>query len=561
MKNERAIKKEPVRLIILFYAILIYLNIRINGEKINNNLENNEQENLENNYIQKSVVIDAGSTGTRVHIYNYEILNNNKDIKIYIPSVSYRTTPGLVYLLNNYFTNNDKESFYDYFKNIKNFIYGNVMESERSMTVIIIRASGGFRLLSVQKSEEYISFIKSYFYTYFNEFLLIDDLLIKVLSGKEEAILSFVSIYALLEKLSPSPVFFTNKKENDKNSTSDGIEMVETDKGKTLDDRITKSVDESHSIRKFSKDQDDTIGVLELGGATAQIIVKIPLSNMSDDILNVFNYQHKENKNKESFIEENYKNRNIVKIRFFNSYIYLYCKSYLVLGRQNAMKTYLHYVVHKHYKKEDKTNKFIPLACFPKDFKFHINNLYKTSIEEELKEYHGNTQLGEDEYVGVGTGQYNLCKTQIRDILDHSQIDSLPFKMKKFIKLYGIENFHHFAIDILNISESYNPMLLNTDMYMQKAEQVCPLTIDEIRKVVRPESNIEKAQTSCFGLIYLHEFMRYTLKIDEPISFYSTNYINHINITWTVAVLLMELPPYLHLIEKHSKKNYSYDEL
>ncbi|KOB59186.1 hypothetical protein PFHG_00943 [Plasmodium falciparum HB3] len=98
-----------------------------------------------------------------------------------------------------------------------------------------------------------------------------------------------------------------------------------------------------------------------------------------------------------------------------------------------------------------------------------------------------------------------MCRQEIQTILDYAQIDDLPFKIKKFIKLYGIENFHHFAVDILNIAESFNPISLNTHMYLEKAQEVCPLTIEEIRKVVRPESNIEKAQTSCFGLIFLYE--------------------------------------------------------
>ncbi|SBT41977.1 adenosine-diphosphatase, putative [Plasmodium ovale wallikeri] len=456
-----------------------------------------------------------------------------------LQELDYRTTPGLVYILNDFFSNGEEKPFYDYINNIKSFIYNNVLEEERETTFILLRASGGFRLLSINKSEKYINFIKNYFLKNFNEFLLIDNFLIKVLSGKEEAILSFVSIYALLGKISPNPLIFT-------------------DQGK--DNGKIRSVEESLGENIPLEQDDDSIGVLELGGATAQIIIKIPMSKMNEDILNLFNYQHKEKK-KKGIIEENYKNKNIVKIHFFDRDIYLYCKSYLVLGRQNAMKTYLHYIVHENSKKDYTKNKYMHVACFPKDFKFYINNLYETSIEEDIQEYNDNTQLGEYEFVGIGTGDIDLCRTQIQNILTHAQIDVLPFKLKKFIKLYGIENFHHFAIDILNLPETHNPILLNTNMYLEKAKELCPLTIDEIRKVVRPDSNIEKAQTSCFGLIFLYEFMRHTLGVDNPILFHSTNYINNTGITWTIAVLLMELPSHLDSIRKRKKENPPHDEL
>ncbi|VTZ70372.1 nucleoside-diphosphatase, putative [Plasmodium chabaudi chabaudi] len=556
MKNDAIKKFNRFIFVVIIYSLLIYLNIIARCE--HSGLTKYEEKEFDEKTKYKSIIIDAGSTGTRVYIYDYITSNDNKDIKIYIPSINYRTTPGLVYLLNRYFLNNEKEPFYNYFKKIKNFIYENVKKEERSSTVILIRASGGFRLLTVTQSEKYVNFIKNYFLENFNDFLLIDQLLIKILSGKEEAILSYVSIYALLERLSPSPIIFINNDEEIKN------------RGVTHND--IDSVNQN--------DDDHIIGVLESGGATAQIIIKVPDSKMDKDILNPMNYKHKKN-NKDDVIEENYKSKNIVKIKLFDKDMYLYCKSYLSLGRQNAMKTYLHYTVHEHYEKNDilnkqnqinkneatsdantNQNKFVTLPCFPKDFKFLINNLYKTSIDEELEEYDekNKKELKDDEYVGIGTGDLNLCRKQIQTILNYSKIDNLPFKIKKFIKLYGIENFHHFAIDILNIPETYNPIPLDTNMYLKKAEEICPLTIDEIRKVVHPNANIEKAQTSCFGLIFLYEFMRHVLKIDNSILFYSTNYVKKNNITWTIAVLLINIPRHLNLIKK-KKQNYDNDEL
>ncbi|CAD2101227.1 adenosine-diphosphatase, putative [Plasmodium vinckei brucechwatti] len=557
MKNEAIKKFNRFIFVVIIYSLLIYLNIIARCE--HNGLSKYEEKEFDEKTKYKSIIIDAGSTGTRVYIYDYITSNDNKDIKIYIPSINYRTTPGLVYLLNSYFLNNEKDPFYDYFKKIKNFIYENVKKEERSSTVILIRASGGFRLLSISQSEKYVNFVKNYFFENFNDFLLIDQLLIKILSGKEEAILSYVSIYALLERLKPSPIIFINNHEEIKNE------------GKVTHNDI-------NSVNK--NDDDHIIGVLESGGATAQIIIKVPDSKMSEDILNQMNYKHKEN-NKDDVIEENYKSKNIVKIKLFDKNMYLYCKSYLSLGRQNAMKTYLHYAVHEHYEKNNilnkqnqinknettsaaniNQNKFITVPCFPKDFKFLINNLYKTSIDEELEEYdeQNKRELKDDEYVGIGTGDLNLCRKQIQTILNYSKIDNLPFKIKKFIKLYGIENFHHFAIDILNIPETYNPIPLDTNMYLKKAEEICPLTIDEIRKVVHPNANIEKAQTSCFGLTFLYEFMRHVLKIDNSILFYSTNYVKKNNITWTIAALLINIPRHLNLIKK-KKQNYDNDEL
>ncbi|SOS80336.1 adenosine-diphosphatase, putative [Plasmodium sp. gorilla clade G1] len=571
MKNGRLINKQAIQLILGLYVLFMFLFVNIKqcyGKNINND------EYVKGVDIYKAIVIDAGSTGTRIHIYNYHIVDDEKgNIKIYIPSINYRTTPGLVYILNRYFSG-EKEDFHNYFKNIKSFIYDNVEEQKRFNTIILFRASGGFRLLSINESEKYMNFLKNYFFTHFNEFLLIDDLLVNVLSGKEEAILSFVSIYALLQNFNPSPLIFTdndinegkqndvnNDDNNDDNNNDDNNNHNNNDHNDdNNDDNNDHNNNDHNDHNNNNNDSDNTIGVLELGGATAQIVIKVPLSKMNDDIVNLFNYQHKEKK-KNSIIEENYKNKNIVKINLFNQDIFLYCKSYLVLGRQNAMKTYLHYILHKH-KEIDQNNKFIEMACFPKNFKFHINNLYKTSIEEDLLEYDGNTKINDDEYIGVGIGNINMCRQEIQTILDYAQIDDLPFKIKKFIKLYGIENFHHFAVDILNIAESFNPISLNTHMYLEKAQEVCPLTIEEIRKVVRPESNIEKAQTSCFGLIFLYEFMRYILKIDKSILFYSTNYINKTSITWTIAVLLMEIPKIVNLIRKNEKiKSFYSDEL
>lgn len=547
MKNEGSLKKKSiVRFFALVFVLLVIVFVHITLGRKSNSIFNLDLS--KNETIYKCAVFDAGSTGTRIHIYNFKIQKNLEieentsgnieDIKIFIPSKNLKIIPGIVYLLHQYF-DGKKEEFYEYFKKIRNFLDENIEKNERSSTLIIFRASGGFRLLNLNLSNQYMEFIKSYFHKHFSEYLLIDSLLVKVLSGKEEAILSFVSTNALLKKFPYDPLIFPVKEEGKEDDTEEIIDSNEKENEKLPSERKTNN---------------DSTAIVEIGGASAQIVVQLPLSKMNDEVLNYFNYKHKEN-NEHNFIKENYKKKNIVRIRLFHKDIYLYCKSYLALGRQNAMNTYLHYVVHTH------TNinigvikKFIPIACFPKSFKFHINNLFKTSIEEDLDEYNKNKILDKNEYIGVGTGNLEQCRKEMQVLLKHSKIDDLPFKLKKFIKVYAIENFHHFVTDILNIPDKYNPLLIDTEMYLEKAKELCPLTISEIKKMINPYANTEKAQTACFGLVFLYEFLRHIFKIDHSIQIYSSNYVNNIAITWTIAVLLLEVPIYFDIIKKKKEK-------
>lgn len=108
-------------------------------------------------------IIDLGSTGSRVHLHAYEWASTacfgKGAVHLTMPGWAYKTKPGLANLWQTLETNKTEkessvlDSLEKYFNPIKEYLHKALRNEDRERTVLLLRATGGFRYLHPDDQE------------------------------------------------------------------------------------------------------------------------------------------------------------------------------------------------------------------------------------------------------------------------------------------------------------------------------------------------------------------------------------------------------------------------
>ena len=138
------------------------------------------------------VVFDAGSSGTRAHVFNFvwEDVVPKLDIQK-LETQTKRVEPGLSSLANK----NDidiKNTIHEIFIDLLNFVKVHVPISARKRTPILVKATAGMRLVDISKQKNIMTAVRQQLIE--SEFLFTDpDEWASIISGHEEAGLAWVA--------------------------------------------------------------------------------------------------------------------------------------------------------------------------------------------------------------------------------------------------------------------------------------------------------------------------------------------------------------------------------
>ena len=145
----------------------------------------------------KYIVIDAGSSGCRIHVYSITTLPGQRLPNVVLPDQKLKRSPGL-----STFAGNPRDAG-ESLKGLIEFAEKVVPAKERPRTPIRLAATAGLRLLQKETAEAILDSCYTYLKTH-STFLVTRDK-ISVISGRDEGAYGWLSVNFLLDRLHGMP--------------------------------------------------------------------------------------------------------------------------------------------------------------------------------------------------------------------------------------------------------------------------------------------------------------------------------------------------------------------
>ncbi|KAI7866269.1 nucleoside phosphatase family-domain-containing protein [Spinellus fusiger] len=142
--------------------------------------------------IQHAVMIDAGSSGSRVHVYRFNHCKKEPELE---NEVFHMLSPGLSSYAD------DPKASANSLKELMEIAVNNVPAELQHCTPIAVKATAGLRLLGTEKSTAILESVRSLLSEYKFTFQASD---VDVMDGKDEGVYAWITVNYLLGKLKSS---------------------------------------------------------------------------------------------------------------------------------------------------------------------------------------------------------------------------------------------------------------------------------------------------------------------------------------------------------------------
>jgi len=466
---------------------------------------------LDEKLLSYGVFVDCGSSGSRVFVYcwpphtgqpkqllNIQLLHDSNGHPVVM-----KIEPGL----SSYVDNPSDAS--EHVVKLLQYAAVHVPKERHKETPVYIMATAGLRLLDTRDQEAILNDLRVDLALQFN--FLFSPTHVEVISGKQEGIYSWIAINHALGKF-----------------------------GHTLnpDDRLTSVVipGGAKHVRKR------TVGILDLGGASLQIVYEIPeLHAMNDTDKNLlvdFNLGCSS-----SDIDHHYRlyvntylgiGSNEARLRYETQLL----TNYVLLSNQNSSST---------GKPADDGLVSVPDACLPVGRSEHI--------------VRGNITA-----VFYGTGDFSECSRSLVTVLQQTTTcenmtacSTHSDKQRPIInfydsEFYGFSEFFYTMEDILKIGGKYNMI-----KFQHAAQNYCSTNWTQIEKwrssTIFPRADNNRYRLQCFKSAWLMTILHIHLGFPPRYRrLTSTQYISNEEVHWTLGALLYKTKYFpLRDIEKHQQ--------
>ncbi|XP_033633439.1 ectonucleoside triphosphate diphosphohydrolase 4-like isoform X1 [Asterias rubens] len=233
--------------------LIVYLEFRMTQilddplNELINKYELLEVTDIKDKNLYYGVVVDAGSSGTRVYVYFWprHIGDTNKLLKIHQMRDSHRKPvvmkikPGLATLANN------PSEASEYLKPLLDYAASHIPKAKLPESPLYILATAGMRMLPLSQQEAILQDLKTDIPKDYK--FLFSDPQVEVISGKQEGVYAWIGINYVLGRFDHG---------------DDSDPMVEVD--------VTGESGPISVLRKR------TVGILDMGGGSAQIAFEVP---------------------------------------------------------------------------------------------------------------------------------------------------------------------------------------------------------------------------------------------------------------------------------------------
>ena len=461
--------------------------------------------------LQYAVMIDAGSSGSRVHIYVWpphtgdtrqllqiRMLHNQLGKDVY-----HHITPGLSSCAS------DPSSASQYIEPLLRFAAINIPKEKHRETPLFILATAGMRLLPTQTQTAILDDLRTDIPK--NYSFLFPANHVEVITGKEEGIYSWIAVNYLMGRFDHT---------------------IETGPMTTIefnDKRIRRA---------------QSISMLEMGGASVQIAFEVTSKGHLErlqarhskealnNVISEFNLGCNEHDS-----DHNYR---------------LYVTTYLGLGANVARSSYVNALIsstiHSNIDNTSLASKQVKIydPCLPLDSSETIN------ISRRTKNNNGSTTFV---YVLKGTGDFDACHAKLVKLLDPSQetshctVNSFnsscpltqlrqtepPFESSEF---YGFSEFWYTMEDMLRQGGPYR-----YEKFRGSASTLCAtsfsVTQDRFKRKLYPGADSNRLLYQCFKSVWITSLLHDGLRMPRSYTKYrSASTVNNEQVQWTLGALL-----------------------
>ncbi|KAI1729873.1 GDA1/CD39 (nucleoside phosphatase) family domain-containing protein [Ditylenchus destructor] len=436
------------------------------------------------------IIIDAGSTGSRLFLYSWRSNSDQELIDIRAVEdnsgqpVVKKVSPGLSSFSEN------PEAAPEYIRPLLDYAAEFVAPEKLSSTPVFIFATAGMRLLNLEKQNGIIKNLQQKLPD-LTQFQVLSQH-IQVISGKWEGIYSWTAINYMLGRFN-----FPESKEMYTGKSSEG----------TLPSKMAPL------------SRPSTAGMIDMGGASAQIAFELPAENkFSDESVQLVNLGCRDDDQ-----------------RFLYQ---IFVTTFLGFGVNEGAKKYERTLEQKlsNASNENKTSPIVYVrdGCLPTNFLKLVNK-------------HDGSQ-----FVRKGTGGWDSCVDEIAQLLFKAPgvrtcpngqtcyfggVVAPPLSLSQ-IELYGFSEYWFSVEDVLSLGGVYVH-----DEFEKKARAFCSQDWADIQKKARanlfPKANEDRIETQCFKSAWIHAILHNGFFVDEKQhNFQSAFKIKGEEVQWALGAMI-----------------------
>ena len=404
-------------------------------------------------------MLDAGSSHTQITMFK---MDKNK-----FHSTNYLTQINSQRVEGGITEHNDTDDLIDQITNIAHPI------EDKSKIYLYLSATAGFRLLNLTDHAKVSGLFRLINKTFHDKLDPINVKSIKIITGKEEALFCWISINYLNETL----------------------------------------FNENHK----------TIGILDMGGASAQIAYE-SINKMKNE-----NENENENKNE---------NENVDHFNMFGFDHSIQLSSSLCFGNDQARIRYYYLLITS--SKEQEGNDEINDPCLNKNAKIIISNELFITNQECLKAKNVLNLNQNQNYTLTGSYDSGKCKSLIHQLLDletckqnyvycfNPQVNLPPDNRTKF---YAISTYYY-TFNILGLNHSK----ISNNKFHAEMDKYCNKDYDQLNQSFNGSNLYLKYY--CFQLNYVYGVLNQIYKFNDWENIEFINNISNYKLNWSFGYMI-----------------------
>lgn len=472
---------------------------------------NHFDDNLDSmkNKLQYAVMIDAGSSGSRVYIYVWPPHSGDMRQLLKIRmlrdqlghDVYHSITPGL----SSCALNTSSASFY--ITPLLEFAAEHIPKEKHKETPLYILATAGMRLLDTKTQNSILDNLRQEIPKKFS--FLFTENSVAVITGKEEGLYSWIALNYMIGRFDHT-----------------------IEKGPS----ITIENDDKQWKRM------NTVSMIEMGGASIQIAFEITTNSQYNQLKSRFS--------KEKFASKIFEVNLGCHEHDINHQYRLFVTTFLTLGANAARKNYVDYLINEQstnlqYHNSSLTTRetilFDPCLSIDSSETINTTNPSHTST------------LSSTQYLYhlKGSGEFERCVEKLRHMINIDGIhwcldnNTCPFEELKNITVpfigtdfYGLSEFWYSMNDIFHMGGPYNP-----DSFAKSSGKYCStswlVTQDRYKRKLYPNADFKRLLYQCFKSSWIYSILHNGFRMPTNYQqFRSVSMINDEPVQWTLGALI-----------------------
>jgi len=432
------------------------------------------------------IVLDAGSSHTSLYVYQWD-------------GPKWQGT-GVLKETGSCYIDGDVGRFYKnisnvdtYLSNCLSYATDHVPVSSRNTAPIFFGATAGLRLLNISHPEGTQVLLDGIRNDLSQSGFKFDRSYAEILTGKEEAEFSWITVNTLLHHLGPNDTL----------------------------------------VQQTTQSSTDTVGAMDLGGASTQIAVEVPVDHVLTAAIDSNDWN------------PSFRTDHITDVELYGRNYTVFTQSSLCYGIMEVIRRYQSIIIHEAGEDESE----IDSPCQPLGYSSSVTSDYiygspcTANASSVMTHVRPASVEGRRQWVLNGTSDYAKCAVVVEHLFNstycHKQFMAQTCFSNQNLPALDHQNFMAFSTFYL-VADSLNITNQTTlSQFRQSVAAVCNLTWDQVEQLPLDDPYHEIAQMLCLESQYVLSLLTtgYSFDDDSWQRIYFTNRVAATDVGWTMGYM------------------------